>query len=453
MAERTVMTLNMGFPSRPRRNWLPCLYLLLWLVKPEPIDHVSKTLETNSSSSATMCRWNPPGPLRPRMSASCPPAVNTTTTTAPMTRRPSTPWTQTPYCVASVDKDNATSQRYCTFTSATFRAGRGLSFVGTPDAAAALADALLSEPWHSPFPSHVDVLADTNRSSTYAVVPMPGKGLGVVATRHIPAGEILMADYPLLIADVAAGHGELLRLAVERLPLPEMFFDLARSHGGGDAVEDVLNTNTFAVGVGDGDYMGLYPEIARINHACSPNSFSRFHPSDLTMDVGAMRDIMSGEEITISYIPLGLPSSHRAGQIRAWGFACTCALCSTPAENDLSDRYRERLGGLRGRLMHAHKELTAEEVHAIAEEMMEIVEVERISPQLGGYCETVAQVLLAKGDEKGALRYLRLSLDAWLLYGGEDHAHVPNIRSNLRDLEDRVLRSRGLKVRKECSHS
>lgn len=256
------MTLNMGFPSRPRRNWLPCLYLLLWLVKPEPIDHVSKTLETNSSSSATMCRWNPPGPLRPRMSASCPPAVNTTTTTAPMTRRPSTPWTQTPYCVASVDKDNATSQRYCTFTSATFRAGRGLSFVGTPDAAAALADALLSEPWHSPFPSHVDVLADTNRSSTYAVVPMPGKGLGVVATRHIPAGEILMADYPLLIADVAAGHGELLRLAVERLPLPEMFFDLARSHGGGDAVEDVLNTNTFAVGVGDGDYMGLYPEIA-----------------------------------------------------------------------------------------------------------------------------------------------------------------------------------------------
>lgn len=216
----------------------------------------------------------------------------------------------------------------------------------------------------------------------------------------------------------------------------------------------------------------MFGGFQRINHACSPNSFSRFHPSDLTMDVGAMRDIMPGEEITISCmffffhhpiplstcqqlpsypqsiqtdIPLGLPSSHRAGQIRAWGFACTCQLCSTPAERHLSDQYRERLGGLRGRLMHAHEELAAAEVHAIAEEMMDVVEMEGIMPQLGAYCETVAQVLLAKGDGRGALRYLRMSLDAWLLYGGEDHAHVPNVRSNLRDLEARVLGGWGSK--------
>ncbi|KAI7921488.1 hypothetical protein M9X92_005379 [Pyricularia oryzae] len=444
----------MGSPTRPRRSWVPCLYLLLPLVTSEPINNASTTPATSSSSSpAAECRWSPPGPLHPRTSATCPPAVDDTTAT---TRRPSAPWTQAPYCVTGDDDENAPSRRYCTFTSATFRSGRGLGFVGTPDAAAALADALLSEPWHSRFPSHVDVLADTNRSGTYVIVPVPGKGLGVVATRHIRAGEILMADDPLLVANVTvASRGELMRLAVERLPLPGRFFDLARSCSGGDAVEDVLNTNTFAVGVGDGDYMGLYPEIAealtlfggfqRINHACSPNSFSRFHPSDLTMDVGAMRDIMPGEEITISYIPLGLPSSHRAGQIRAWGFACTCQLCSTPAERHLSDQYRERLGGLRGRLMHAHEELAAAEVHAIAEEMMDVVEMEGVMPQLGAYCETVAQVLLAKGDGRGALRYLRMSLDAWLLYGGEDHAHVPNVRSNLRDLEARVLGGWGSK--------
>ncbi|TLS24953.1 hypothetical protein PpBr36_07507 [Pyricularia pennisetigena] len=448
----------MGFPTKPRRHWLHWLYLLLQLlqllplVTSEPIDHASTTPATSRSSTATVCRWNPAGPLLPRTSASCPPAVDDTTTTTAATGRTSTPWTQTPFCIANggYDKEAVTSRRYCTFTSATFRSGRGLSFVGTPEAAAGLADALLSEPWHSRFPSHVDVLADTNRSSTYAVVPVPGKGLGVVATRRIRAGEILVADHPLLLADVeaaaAARGGLLLRLAVESLPLPGRFFDLARSYGAGDAVEDVLNTNTFAVGVGDGDYMGLYPEIARINHACSPNSFSRFHPSDLTMDVGAMRDIMPGEEITISYIPLGLPSTHRAAKIRDWGFACTCRLCSTPTANRLSDQRRERLGGLRGRLVHGRAGMAVAEVHAAAEEMMEIAEAEGVLPQLGGYCEAVAQVLLAKGDGHGALRYLRLSLDAWLLYGGEDHAHVPNVRSNLRDLEAKVLGGGGLKA-------
>lgn len=44
----------------------------------------------------------------------------------------------------------------------------------------------------------------------------------------------------------------------------------------------------------------------------------------------ASRDIQRGEELTVSYVDVFLPSKERKQRIRTWGFECACALCQGP---------------------------------------------------------------------------------------------------------------------------
>src|ERR1700712_5086528 len=86
-----------------------------------------------------------------------------------------------------------------------------------------------------------------------------------------------------------------------------------------------------------------------MNHDCRPNAHYYFDPMTLTQHVHALRTILPGEEITISYID---PAQKRKARLHAlkesWGFPCGCSSCTaTSPVSSASDDRIAQIGEIR----------------------------------------------------------------------------------------------------------
>ena len=90
----------------------------------------------------------------------------------------------------------------------------------------------------------------------------------------------------------------------------------------------------------------VFPLTARCNHSCEPNAQVRSQEFvDCHIDVVALRDLAVGEELLISYIPVGAGVGKRSTKQRRrelqakYLFCCDCPICSstTPAPLAISD--------------------------------------------------------------------------------------------------------------------
>ena len=68
--------------------------------------------------------------------------------------------------------------------------------------------------------------------------------------------------------------------------------------------------------------------------SCSPNARYTFNKPTFTSRLRAVRDIKAGEEITITYSRLDVPSAVRQKDLAPYGFVCTCDACRGGAESD-----------------------------------------------------------------------------------------------------------------------
>ena len=222
----------------------------------------------------TQCPWDPTYTatlLRP--SASCALPVDDTTVSSSKAWE-AVPWIHPPFCV--VPRSIESTEKFCVYSTPFFNEGGGLSLIATPETAASLSEAV-----KNPLPawrSHHH-LARQGRVQTeaydlpYTVVSIPGKGWGVVATRHIYQFETIMTSFPVLISDnvffpseedqgLAEGP-EVFQRALDQLADKDRFLNLARSKGEDvHPVEDVVRTNAFGITVDGRAMKGLYPEIA-----------------------------------------------------------------------------------------------------------------------------------------------------------------------------------------------
>jgi hypothetical protein len=94
---------------------------------------------------------------------------------------------------------------------------------------------------------------------------------------------------------------------------------------------------TNAIGLNDPDIFLHGPPIYTLNHSCWPNailSFRDHSPSNAVSGDGiweliAIEPIKRGEQITLSYVSLAMPTAVRQWYIRAaWGFDCKCRRCT-----------------------------------------------------------------------------------------------------------------------------
>lgn len=347
-------------------------------------------------------------------------------------------WSREPFCVVKSGRPP-----YCTHTTLDFRKGRGVSIIANPRAARVISTAF-------PASRNVDQVSEAGLH----VESLPGKGKGLITARSITRGQTILLDSPRIIASaqfpshVTHTQGQsLFKTVLDQLSVldRELILSLDRSLGGTE-VENVLKTNAFACQIDDGDvgdaYMCLFPSVARINHACLPNAHARFIPRTLLMEIKAVRDIVAGEEITISYGKLELESAERKRLYReGWNFTCTCPLCTaSPYETERSDQRRARFAQLRVML----ERLTAEtydvqRVVAWEKEIMDLSRVEGLDLLLAGDYERLAYVYAGHGmmtDAKLWARKAKESLIEWKVTEGGPDNEIARIENLLRELEE-----------------
>jgi len=243
------------------------------------------TVPTPASASLTPwdpytseCAPNVPPPLQPHGRFGCPVPLDDGDGRA-LTRH--SPWTHPPHCVnaSGAVPGRPDAAKYCVFTNSRHGA-RGLSIVTTPQAAANSVD-ILNEavaPDLAALPPARGGGVFDRDDPPYAVVDVPGKGKGVVATRPIRQYETVMVDYANMLVDlyfpstVMRHHGYvLLNTALDQLGDPLSLLGLKRNNPmAGNPVEDVLRTNAYQTDLGGHPHMVVFPEIARVNHACRP---------------------------------------------------------------------------------------------------------------------------------------------------------------------------------------
>ncbi|KAL0959204.1 hypothetical protein HGRIS_014483 [Hohenbuehelia grisea] len=213
----------------------------------------------------------------------------------------------------------------------------------------------------------------------YRVTEIPGKGLGVVATRDLKANELVMSERALLIAPAAPRialrlpdtftHEQIRQAGLherEKMMEPllyrmdeeykKQYMALHNSHleDGSGPLIGIVRTNSFEIsglydrgfseaGGREGGYLGVFNVLSRVNHSCSPNLSRVWDMPSFSMVVYASQDIPAGSELCISYIsPSITPASARQTQLAPYGFSCTCAACVGP-RSAASDALRARM--------------------------------------------------------------------------------------------------------------
>ena len=174
-----------------------------------------------------------------------------------------TPWTHQPHCRIGTSSKTKAVKEYCIFTIANHTSRRGFSIFTTPD----LADAVIE---HAKFEIYNQV-ESVNPSPPYVKRQLPGRGIGLIATREIKAGETIMRDIPSLILNTGGlfhVDGDARHELIWRgfLQLPAMSQNHTRALAtsrGGDEIEDVAHTNAIGVTLGDGhSYGAILPELS-----------------------------------------------------------------------------------------------------------------------------------------------------------------------------------------------
>ncbi|KAK4678892.1 hypothetical protein QC764_000720 [Podospora pseudoanserina] len=390
---------------------------------------------------------------------------------------PNLPWTHQPLCSTSFS--DIPGEKFCVFSSASYNLGAGVSFLTTPETAAGLVVAIDRAADHWLERRHFKPQEEFQHPDLpYAIISIPGKGKGVIATRKISRFETIMRAFPAVIADNAFFPGEeegeagvkfkvteggtrkatpagesvrargfvkgrkYYQRALEQLGDKQRVLNLARSRKGEmHVLEDVIRTNAFGMTVNGRDCKGLYPEIARMNHACDPNAFPRFTSNDLVMSAVATRDIMPGEEITISYIPLGMPTSYRAKSLGNWHFNCTCALCTAPTEaRDASDSRRERLMELFYAMQDSETQYDA--LVDWTREFIELAQVERLITKIGEYYQVFMKLYYDKGDPESAKKYGEAALYFAEIFSDPEGGFCTSLREDLQVVEKVLAESK-----------
>ncbi|KAK2058414.1 SET domain-containing protein [Colletotrichum caudatum] len=262
-------------------------------------------------------------------------------------------WTHSSPCFR-----NATdSPEFCIYHAAGYAAGKGISIITDAERAAHLTRARGFV--------HPEELEGANKPlPKFEVAKVPGKDYGLVATLPIRRGEIILRETASLLIDYAAfthipveDMRKLQAQAIDYLPFPHRGEWLNMSSHGyqGDhisMVDKILITNSFDVEMDDkrdDDFYAVFVNTSRMNHDCRPNVDYFFDPRTLTQRTVALRDIIPGEELTLSYIdPMQTRKARRERLHSTWGFHCSCHHCMQHRlKTDESDRRIEQIAALR----------------------------------------------------------------------------------------------------------
>ncbi|KIW96920.1 uncharacterized protein Z519_02311 [Cladophialophora bantiana CBS 173.52] len=333
------------------------------------------------------------------------------------------PWTHKPICTEHLDEKD----QFCVYTNASFSNGRGISIFTRPGIAQEFASL---PPFQDPTAlssKGINLGTDTKDRPWY-VASVPGKGMGMFASRPLGRGDLITAYTPYLLAYIddlafADDREKLLRHAVDQLPSAsrDAYLALAKIYNEPDVVvQDVLKANAFNMKIGGLMHPAVFPEASRINHACAPNAQYFLSTDLLTQYIHAVRPIKKDEEITISYAPpLRLHADRQQYFQSIFQFTCTCQRCSPSSYNKKrtigdSDRATQDIVTLQWELSQPNSTASVTK----AEMLVKLYKAEGLDGFLDSAYGYAALAYNRVGSARGAKKYAKLAVEAtWLKYG------------------------------------
>lgn len=130
----------------------------------------------------------------------------------------------------------------------------------------------------------------------------------------------------------------------------------------------------------------------------------------MTHTTVAARDILPGEELSISYIDLMISREERRSRLRRWGFECSCSHCSmSDSEAAASDARIHKIEELEAALENFNETIVTAETGA---ELVELYEKERLDVYLGEVYTRAALNFALFGEEDKARRYALAAVEA-----------------------------------------
>jgi hypothetical protein len=134
---------------------------------------------------------------------------------------------------------------------------------------------------------------DWGDESLVAPMPLPGRGIGLVAKCYIPAGTTVIDEQAVWTTNGGVEDG---------------MMEQALTLQGGEEMADgefvpidvrlrrVLDLNKYSMGVRD----GLFLRASRANHSCRPTCFTHTEDATNRMRVRTITPVKKGEELTVT---------------------------------------------------------------------------------------------------------------------------------------------------------
>lgn len=329
------------------------------------------------------------------------------------------------------------ADKYCVFSNPSFNQGEGVSIITTGKSISTIATrpAFKAE-------NEKAVETDSKPVPPYHEVEIVGKDIGLVATRAIQAGELIMARTPAIMVNEKAiqalgrkAVSELLIRAVEELPSQhrESLLNLS-THSTpsdyGDKLYRILQTNSFRTGYHDGNnpFYSLFTEVSRLNHDCRPTCAYYFDHTDFRHKVLAVRDIAAGEELTIAYYDPLQPRSVRQEKLQhEWGFQCSCARCSADASSIAESDERVKKIHALWKEMDDHS-AASKASPEMAELLVSLYEEEGILGRINEAYYRAAIEYIGVGDIVNATKYANLCVDHGSRFIGPERPFIKNMQ-------------------------
>ncbi|KAJ7496725.1 hypothetical protein FB451DRAFT_1386098 [Mycena latifolia] len=254
-------------------------------------------------------------------------------------------------------------------------------------------------------------------SPPYIVVGDAGwKGAGLFAARDIPAGALIFVDRPLAIVPsdlrLRAPFDALLARLTPRACARLLALANVKPLEQHPAVEGIALTNAVRVALpvppsaAPQEYGAVFPRVSRANHSCALHVSVKWDPATLSAGMYALRPFRAGEEINNQYVDVLAPRATRQSQLARYGFACACAHCALPTEEEraASDAARAelrawgalhlRLGAWAGDLCRADDALLHSHTRAL-----ELAEKESLHGMRVPLLDDIARAYALLGDE------------------------------------------------------
>ncbi|KAF2637936.1 SET domain-containing protein [Massarina eburnea CBS 473.64] len=323
------------------------------------------------------------------------------------------PWSYPPICTSILE---SVGDKLCVYTNTSFSNNRGISLFTTPSIAAHV---LTLPPFQSP--SDLSDQAINANSGAWYLSQLPGRGLGLLATKPMVFKDRVTAYTPVSIAYLETElstmeREKFWRIAVDQLPEKSrsMYLDLATVYGIEQVkYQDVVKANTFQMEVGAKNHLAIFPETSRANHGCAPNAQYYIDPNLLTHFVHATRPIEKDEEILISYTsPLESTANRQDHLSHGFHFKCTCSRCTDTS----SDAALASIQSLQKSLNDWSDSSSGSP--ALAEELLQLYRDEGLEGFMDVPYGFAALAYNAVGDEDMAREYAGKALELGLMKDG-----------------------------------